>query len=88
MDAQGRMLVGTDRGLWRSRGRFDFVTPTNEPVDVTFVIPLRSGGLWMVAKERMRKFVDGAWVDVVGNLGRAAHGIGGDASGRIRTGGW
>jgi ligand-binding sensor domain-containing protein/signal transduction histidine kinase len=63
-DARGGIWAGTDQGLARWNGRwFETMTPTNgEPTqEVSYLLPVRDGGVWVLADGRLRKQVGRRW---------------------------
>jgi len=63
-DSRGRIWAGTDQGVARWDGRrFETMTPTNgEPtLNVSYVLPVRDGGVWVLADGRLRKLRDRQW---------------------------
>ena len=64
-DTQGRLWVGTEKGLFCWNGtRFLDMTPTNgEPeVAVQDFVFTRDGGLWVRTKDRLRKCAGREWI--------------------------
>jgi ligand-binding sensor domain-containing protein/signal transduction histidine kinase len=64
-DEQGHIWAGTDQGLARWDGRqFETMTPTNgEPtLAITYLLPVRDGGVWVLADGRLRKQRDRRWL--------------------------
>ncbi|MFO1487859.1 MAG: two-component regulator propeller domain-containing protein, partial [Verrucomicrobiota bacterium] len=64
MDAQGRAWVGADNFLGRWDGRvFEPQLPadTGPAFNPTRVVPTRSGAVWVLANDRLRKWSDGQW---------------------------
>jgi signal transduction histidine kinase/ligand-binding sensor domain-containing protein len=64
-DARGQIWAGTDQGVGRWDGRrFETMTPTNgeSTLEVSELLPLRDGGLWVLAGGRLRKQQGRQWV--------------------------
>jgi signal transduction histidine kinase/ligand-binding sensor domain-containing protein len=78
-DEQGRVWAGAqdEIALWNGN-RFEDMTPTNgeSVIDPSMVFPTRSGALWVLTGDRLRKQVGRRWVaeavEWQGLLGRSA----------------
>jgi signal transduction histidine kinase/ligand-binding sensor domain-containing protein len=79
MDEQGRIWAGAQNEIARWRGdSFEDMTPTNgeRVFDPSLVFPTRSGALWVLTGDRLRKQIGRQWVAEAvewrGLLGRSA----------------
>lgn len=62
-DVAGRIWVGTEKRLLRWRGNhFEDQTPTNGPVNVSFIACAGGNACWVIANGQTRKCVDRHWV--------------------------
>ncbi len=80
-DAQGRVWSGAENeiALWNGK-QFDAMTPTNSTADIQprFLFPLKSGELWVLDGDRLRKMSGREWRSEI----PAWRGLLGPASGR------
>lgn len=81
VDSQGVVWAGTTRGLARWDGKqFELHNPPGSPAEfeASFLLPLRNGGIWVLAGGRLRKIHNGQWVSEIPEW----QGLLGSASGR------
>jgi len=87
-DPRGNVWAGAENEIARWNGKFfEAMTPTNGEADIQprSLYPLKSGALWVLDGERLRKMEGRAWTEEIpewrGLLGPAS----GRATGRCRT---
>ncbi|HEV2692088.1 MAG TPA: two-component regulator propeller domain-containing protein [Verrucomicrobiae bacterium] len=80
-DAQGKIWAGAENEIARWNGtQFEAMTPTNGEADIQphLLFPLKSGAMWVLDGDRLRKMSDRAWTAEIPQW----RGLLGSASGR------